>query len=136
MGANQPFAIGLILMANIMMFGAVSGAHFNPAVTIGTLISTPKESFARNFPYALLIITSQIIGMIIAAGICFLCLNIGYSPADTEKKTPILYSGNIAVLCPNNPLGSERCDPSGGAMKLLITETIVTFIFVSTIGQI
>ena len=31
-------AIGLTYFANVMMFGPVSGGHFNPAITFGVLI--------------------------------------------------------------------------------------------------
>tara|TARA_B110000285_G_C14789965_1_gene452553 strand:+ start:26 stop:274 length:249 start_codon:yes stop_codon:yes gene_type:complete len=43
-GGNQPFSVGLIIFANICIFGEVSGGHFNPAVTLGVLIAEEKTS--------------------------------------------------------------------------------------------
>ncbi|HVT87559.1 MAG TPA: aquaporin [Tepidisphaeraceae bacterium] len=62
---------GLIVMAMIYAIGDVSGAHLNPAVTIGFFI-------ARRFPGRLVIpyIVSQIVGALIAsAGLLLLFTN-------------------------------------------------------------
>jgi glycerol uptake facilitator-like aquaporin len=52
-GGKQPFSVGLIIFANICIFGEVSGGHFNPAVTLGVLIAENKPS---NILFALQII--------------------------------------------------------------------------------
>lgn len=53
---------GLIVMSMIYSFGTVSGAHFNPAVTIA-FATAKKFEFKEVIPY----ITSQIIGAFIAS---------------------------------------------------------------------
>ncbi len=36
---NNPISISFSLFASILIFGAVTGGHFNPAVTLGVYIS-------------------------------------------------------------------------------------------------
>ena len=55
---------GLIVMAMIAAVGEVSGAHFNPAVTIGFWVSKRFEG-KEVFPY----ITAQAIGAFFASGV-------------------------------------------------------------------
>jgi aquaporin NIP len=55
---------GLIILAMIYTFGDISGAHFNPAVTIGFWVT--RRLPGRNVgPY----ITSQCIGALLASGV-------------------------------------------------------------------
>lgn len=37
-GSFQPIAVALTLYSLIMIYGPVSGAHFNPAVTVGVFV--------------------------------------------------------------------------------------------------
>jgi MIP family channel proteins len=65
-----------VLMMLIQTLGGVSGAHFNPAVTLG-LAAVRKIKPNQAAVYVLL----QVIGAIAAAGVCKLILNdIGGSP--------------------------------------------------------
>lgn len=73
MHSLQPFAIGLLLTANIMMFGAISGGHFNPAVTTGVLIRE-SSNIAHNIPYYIVIVISQILGACVGCFIVFLTI--------------------------------------------------------------
>jgi MIP family channel proteins len=59
-------AHGLALSVAVNCFGGVSGAHFNPAVTLG-MLCTGRTSFLK----AILYIISQLAGATLAAGICF-----------------------------------------------------------------
>ena len=59
---------GLIVMAMIYAFGDISGAHFNPAVSIGFAVAK-KFSWKQVPKYAL----AQLIGAVLASGLlCFL----------------------------------------------------------------
>lgn len=55
---------GLIVLAMIYTFGDISGAHLNPAVTVG-FWAARRMSGREVFPY----ITSQILGAILASGL-------------------------------------------------------------------
>ena len=56
-----PFAVGLTLLVFIYAVGSLSGAHLNPAVTVGLVVS-------RRFPLAhgLLYIVAQVAGALLA----------------------------------------------------------------------
>jgi aquaporin Z len=58
-------AHGLALSVAVSAFGGISGAHFNPAVTIGFL-STGRIAM----PLAVLYIVSQLVGATVAAAAC------------------------------------------------------------------
>jgi len=60
-GSLAPLAIGMTLTLNILMGGALTGAAFNPARTLGPMVAT------GNFTDAWLYVTAPIVGAIIAA---------------------------------------------------------------------
>ena len=65
-----PFSFGLGLLAAIFAFGHMSGAHFNPAVTIAMVLdkrTTPADGVGY--------IVAQIIGAIGAAAVVLLTIN-------------------------------------------------------------
>mgnify|MGYP002632077514 CR=1 FL=1 len=67
-------AIAISIFASIIMYGQVSGGHFNPAVTIAVFI---KETFmngnmASNLMMATIVILSQLVGA--TAGVTFVGL--------------------------------------------------------------
>lgn len=61
-GAMAPLAIGIVLAAMIYMGGPISGAHYNPAVTVGALLrgACPKADVG---PY----IAAQVIAAVLAS---------------------------------------------------------------------
>jgi aquaporin Z len=63
-GAIPPLAIGAILMVMIYAGGHVSGAHYNPAVTVGVFLRGRCPA-ADLVPYWI----SQVAGALIAAGV-------------------------------------------------------------------
>jgi MIP family channel proteins len=75
------FAHGLAIMAFAFAYGSVSGAHFNPAVTVGVLAAG-----AMGVGEAVGYIVSQLIGGIVAA----LCLSAVLGGAETGLGTPAL----------------------------------------------
>src|ERR1700759_4668693 len=61
-GVIAPLAIGAALMVMIFAGGHISGAHYNPAVTLGVLIRG-KVKAADVIPYWI----AQVIGAVVAA---------------------------------------------------------------------
>src|SRR6187200_610989 len=60
--AGIALTFGLIVLAMIYTFGDVSGAHLNPAVTLG-FFAAGRMSWREVFPY----ISAQIIGALLAS---------------------------------------------------------------------
>lgn len=89
---------GLIITVMIYAFGHISGAHFNPAVTLAFVV-------ARHFPVRRLIgyWAAQLLGALLAAG----CLR--------------LLLGDVALLGTTLPTGN------GGAWQSFGFETLLTF---------
>ena len=82
-----PLAIGSALMAMVYMGGHISGAHYNPAVSLAILMRGKMES--RDFvPYMI----AQVFGAILAAGTVLLILGSPFAPA------PAADAGLPAVL--------------------------------------
>src|SRR6476469_9727236 len=85
-GVIAPLAIGAALMVMIFAGGHISGAHYNPAVTLGVLIRG-KLKAADAVPY----IISQVVGAALAATgvVKFLRAGVGLR-AITIKTGPAL----------------------------------------------
>ena len=81
-----PIAIGSVLMAMVYMGGHISGAHYNPAVSVAILIRGKME--ARDLiPYVL----AQIIGAILAS------LSVMVIMGDTFAPAPGAEAGLVQV---------------------------------------
>jgi len=77
-----PLAIGASLMAMVYMGGPVSGAHYNPAVSLALLLSR-KLGAADFLPY----LVAQFAGAIAAAGIGAWILGHPFAPAPGPSVT-------------------------------------------------
>ena len=64
---NNPISISFSLFASILLFGAITGGHFNPAVTLGVYISEAK--WQKNLSWLALVILAQLIGGFVAIGL-------------------------------------------------------------------
>src|SRR6187200_2746381 len=71
-GVIAPLAIGAALMVMVFAGGHISGAHYNPAVTLGVLIRGRVKA-ADVVPYIL----AQLLGAIAAALVVSKCLRAG-----------------------------------------------------------
>jgi len=71
-----PLAIGSMLMVMVYMGGHVSGAHYNPAVTLGILLRGAMEK-RDVIPY----LAAQLLGAWVAAGTVYLITGATFAPA-------------------------------------------------------
>ncbi len=95
-------AFGLTVMACIYLFGKISGAHLNPAVTIGLLVSK-NISLIDSVYY----IVAQAIGAVLGSLLLFVCLG-----------TPAVTIGGLGATAPGL---------SVGYVPAMIAECIGTF---------
>ena len=82
-----PLAIGLTLMVMVYMGGHVSGAHYNPAVTVG-IFMRGKIGASEIGPY----IAAQIAGALVASGAVHFLTGEAFAPA------PRVGAGVVEVL--------------------------------------
>jgi aquaporin Z len=108
--ATVPFGFGLALLAGIFAFGHVSGAHFNPAVTIAMVLDRRTTGID-----AVGYIVAQIIGAIAASA-----LLLGLS-------------GNEAVVSTTSAVGPAITGSLGGAIGAVFVEATLTAIFLLVI---
>ena len=73
---GNPIAIGSILMVMVYMGGHISGAHYNPAVTLGVLIRKKIET-----KDAISYMIFQVIGAFLAALLYYLIYGKTFAPA-------------------------------------------------------
>ena len=129
MSGDQPYDIGLALFAGIIMFGDVSGAHFNPAVTIAVFIKEGTANMGENIGFMILIWIGQVLGCVFGV----LIASVALTSAD-----------NVALLCP--PTGNAKlveggegteyaCAPSNSTVgfNMLIAEIVGTFVLCGVI---
>jgi aquaporin Z len=107
-------AFGLTVLTGAYAFGPVSGAHFNPAVTIGLWAGGRFPS--RNvFPY----VVTQVIGAVVASGVLYVIAS-GRAGFD------------LAAGFASNGYGVHS--PGGYSMgAALLTEVVMTFMFLIVI---
>jgi len=95
--SGDAVSIGFTLFGSLVLFGAVTGGHFNPAVTLGVYVSEAKWS--ANLKWLALVILAQFTGGFVAQGLAELTLfenHLGNIPASS-----------VAILCPQDPLNEE-----------------------------
>ncbi len=81
-GPFAPLAIGAILIVMVYTGGPISGAHYNPAVTLGVYLS--KKCPLTDVPFYLL---AQLLGAITAA-YCVMCTTGATGIASTIRTLP------------------------------------------------
>jgi aquaporin Z len=81
-GVIAPLAIGAALMVMVFAGGHISGAHYNPAVTLGVLIRG-KLKAVDAVPYIL----AQVVGAALAATVVLKFLRAGVDVAPITIKT-------------------------------------------------
>ena len=116
-GGFGVFGIAFTLFAMILIWGNISGGNFNPAVTLGVLVSRPRD-IGRNIVLFFVSTIAQFSGAFAGIGLAYICL-WGWNNTCDERAT-----AGFAVLAP------VGLNTQGGAM---ITETFCTFLFISQI---
>jgi aquaporin Z len=109
-----PFGFGLALMAGIAMFGHISGAHFNPAVTLAAWIDQRLDWVS-----AIGYVAAQIIGALAASLMILLLIS---------KEVVAATLNQPAVPSAQDTTGFAISDPSA-----FILETIFTTVFIAVI---
>ena len=71
-----PLAIGSALMVMVYMGGHISGAHYNPAVSLAVFMRGKMDAKEMIFYWV-----AQIVGAFVAAIIVYLCLDQTFAPA-------------------------------------------------------
>lgn len=133
-GHLQLPAIMFMLLADIMIFGPVSGGHMNPAVTLGVLVGyIGMPGFGAKACFSMLIMLSQIFGSICGVGLIWII--------STLNETNMTIHPTPALLCPghqDNGKGdiNDLCDGTGLYASMFLVEAIGTFIFVGTVLSI
>jgi aquaporin Z len=102
-GALAPLAVGLTLTAMVYMGGHVSGAHYNPAVTLALFLRR-KMPRGDLLPYW----AAQILGAIIGAYLSYMFLDRTFAPAPAATTSPagavlveLLYTCLLALVVLN-----------------------------------
>ena len=132
-GGNA-IGVPMSLLAAILIFGGVTGGHFNPAVSIGVWCTTEYKT--QNIGFLIMIIIGQFIGAFVGVLISFVSL---YLMANGE-----VYVETPPFVCPSdmvkNDVGVETqvCDNTDGDgfhynFQAIYTQVVCTFIFVSVI---
>jgi len=112
------FAFGIAVIAAAYSIGHISGAHLNPAISLGAFISG-RMKLVDMLKYVL----SQIIGGILGAGIIFLILKL-LLPVDYDFATLGLGQNHLPTLMQDLEFGKQLA-------VALIFEFVATFIFVT-----
>jgi aquaporin Z len=86
-GSMAPLAIGAVLMVMVYAGGHISGAHYNPAVSLGlwTAGKLPANELVKYW-------ISQILGAVVAAGLVITLVGKGTGAALTASTLAILLS--------------------------------------------
>ena len=131
---DRAATIPISLFASILIFGGITGGHFNPAVTLAVYIS--EEDRAGTLSFMLLIWLGQFLGGALSLGMAFLSLYETVPPPTTVPDEL------IPRLCPiayPEIYNGQDCDNWDNEMgysfdyQVLANETICTFIFASVI---
>ena len=120
---NDAIAIPFSLFASVIIFGDITGGHFNPAVTLG--VYTSLGNYGQNFLFCILIMLSQFAGGFAAIGLAW-------------AGTIDIPNSAIGALAPTNPAtGSADSSAESNDFKMffpvMVNEVVCTFLFVSVI---
>ena len=121
-----PLLIGSALMVLVYMGGQVSGAHYNPAVTLAVYLRGNKMPGGEILPY----MTSQVLGGIAGAYIAQMILGQTFAPAPADTATSftallteVIFTFTLALTVLN--VATSRYNPGNSYYGLAIGFAIV-----------
>jgi aquaporin Z len=88
-----PLAIGATLMVMVYMGGHISGAHYNPAVTLAVLMRGAMAK-ADVVPY----LVAQLLGAMLAAAIVFLLTGATFAPSPSAPGVEALVAEALVTF--------------------------------------
>jgi aquaporin Z len=113
-----PFGFGLALMAGVAMFGHISGAHFNPAVTLAAWIDQRLDWMS-----AIGYVAAQIIGALAASLMVLLLVNKAAVAATLNQP---------AVASAQDPTAFGMSDINAFILEMILTTVLVAVILTIT----
>ncbi|QGQ20899.1 MIP family channel protein [Cellulomonas sp. JZ18] len=131
-GLAVALGFGIALLASIVAFGAVSGGHFNPAVTFGACLAG-RTPFRDLLPYWL----AQVVGGALAAAVLYLTIPSGLpglvsQTGDTSRRG--LFSGTANGYGDHSPLARLSGEQAEFTLvAALLVEVVATAVFVGVI---
>ncbi|MFS0706463.1 aquaporin, partial [Cellulomonas sp. 179-A 9B4 NHS] len=131
-GLAIALGFGIALLASIVAFGAVSGGHFNPAVTFGACLAG-RTPFRDLLPYWL----AQVVGAALAAAVLYLTIPAGLpalisQTGDTSRRG--LFSGAANGFDEHSPLSRLSGDQAEFTLvSALLIEVVLTAVLVGVI---
>jgi len=116
-------AIPICLLVSVVIWGDITGGHFNPAVSIG--VFTQLGHYGKNFLFLILIIISQCLGGFLAIGLAYLG-NFG----KPDALIPVLAPTNPITKAPDNANAELEFSMD---LNVVVNEIMCTFLFISVI---
>ena len=125
-----PLAIGCSLMVMVYMGGHVSGAHYNPAVSLAVLMNGKMSSLSEFFGY----VASQVAGAFVAALVVYGVLGRSFVPAPAEQASlmaalliEILYTFALALVVLNSAASAKTHGNSFYGLAIGFTIVVAAF---------
>ena len=125
-----PLAIGSSLMIMVYMGGHVSGAHYNPAVTLAVYLRGKMASTGETVGY----MVSQVLGAVAAALIVYFITGKTFAPAPGPDVSPaaavlveFLYTFALALVVLNSAASAKTHGNSFYGLAIGFTIVVAAF---------
>lgn len=125
-----PLAIGASLMVMVYMGGHVSGAHYNPAVSLAVLLRGKMGSAGEFVGY----VASQLAGAAVAALVVYGVLEKSFVPAPAQQASitsallvEILYTFALALVVLNSAASAKTHGNSFYGLAIGFTIVVAAF---------
>ena len=116
-GFFGPFGIALTIFACLLIGGPITGAHYNPSVTVGVYLANKK--FRDDLPMFLVMLAAQVVGGIVGVMLVWASLVNNNAEDHTDAGVP---TSEVALLLPN--------DPDVSKLNIFMIEMVCSLVFV------